>query len=588
MLRQGKIFFVLFLVLSLKSSCQVINSVTVSGSHEAADGDIVSWSGISSGSTTFKGIIDSVKYRLAARLADIGYLHSSFNGTKIIPIDSNSVDLVIDVNQGSPTYVKKLTVTGPDSVLNSSVEPYFEFLKNNVFNKADLENDIDRTLTFFEDHGYPFAKIEVSSIYFYGDSLSGSFYADIDLDIKPGVLCRIDHFEIMGNSKTNDDVILRELRISKGELYSQKTIDEIPKRLNRLGFFEPVEKPDFFLNSKNEGILRIKVKEKQTNNFDGVIGYVPSAGPMQPGYLTGLVNISLTNLFGTGRAAAINWEQYNRYSQVLQLKYLEPWVFGYPFNIEGSLFQRKQDSTYVQRTIEGSLEYLATETFSASLTLSAESVIPTENTVNVFTVFHSNSITTGLNLKIDTRDDPYSPTEGVLFVNSYSLSQKKITGPPQFITPAVQTSVSLQRILLDISVFYQIFNRQVVAASFHGRELRGSSFFEASDLFRLGGANSLRGYREDQFLGNRIFWTNLEYRFLLTRRTFGFLFLDTGYFLRNAEPQLNVQKSEGFKMGYGLGINLETSLGVLRVSFALARGDTFSDAKIHFGIINEF
>ena len=588
MLRQGKFFLVLFLVLSLKSSCQIINSVTVSGKHEAGNGDIITWCGISRGSTVYKGIVDSIKYRLAAHLADIGYLHASFEGTKIIRVDSNTADLVINVNQGSPTYVKKLTVDGLDSVLNSSVEPFFEFLKNSVFNKAVLENDIDQTLTFFEDHGYPFAKIVISSIYFYGDSLSESYYADIDLDIKPGVLSRIDHFEIMGNTKTNDDVILRELRISKGELYSQKTIDAIPKRLNRLGFFQPVEKPDFFLNSKNEGILRIKVKEKQTNNFDGVIGYVPSAGSNQPGYLTGLVNISLTNLFGTGRAAAINWQQYNRYSQVLQLKYLEPWVLGYPINIGGSLFQRKQDSTYVQRTIEGSIEYLATESLSASLSLSTESVIPTENTQNVFTVFHSSSVTTGLNLKIDTRDDPYSPTEGVLFVNSYSLSQKKITGPQQFITPAVQTNISLQRILLDISVFYQIFNRQVVAVSFHGRELRGSSFFETSDLFRLGGANTLRGYREDQFLGNRIFWTNLEYRVLLTRRTFGFLFLDTGYFLRNAEPQLNIQKSEGFKIGYGLGINLETSLGVLRVSFALAKGDTFSDAKIHFGIVNEF
>ncbi len=588
MLRQGKYLFVLFLFFSLKASCQVINSITVQGNHDAGNNDIVSWSGTQEDTKIYKGIIDSVKYRLASHLADIGYLHSSFAGTKLIPVDSNSVSLVINVDQGTPTYVRKLSISGLDSVQHAEIYPFFEFLISRIFNKSALENDIAQSLTYFEDNGYPFAKIKINSIYFYGDSLSGNYNADIYLNCNPGILSRIDHFEITGNSKTKDDVILRELRITKGEKYSQKTIDEIPKRLNRLAFFDPVQAPDFFLNSKNEGILRIKVKEKQTNNFDGIIGYIPSAGQNQPGYLTGLVNISLRNLFGTGRAAAINWQQYDRYSQNLELKYLEPWIFGYPFNLQGSLFQRKQDTSYVQRALQGSVEYLATETISASLSLSAESVIPTESSTSVFTVFHSNSVTTGLNLKIDTRDDPYAPTEGILFLNSYSYSRKIITGPQKFLTAGIQTNISLQRILLDISAFYQVFSRQIVALALHGRELRGSSFFEVSDLFRLGGANSLRGYREDQFLGNRIFWTNFEYRLLLTRRTFGFLFLDTGYFLRNAEPELNVEKSEGFKIGYGIGLNLETGLGVLRVSFALAKGDTFSDAKIHFGIVNEF
>jgi outer membrane protein insertion porin family len=117
--------------------------------------------------------------------------------------------------------------------------------------------------------------------------------------------------------------------------------------------------------------------------------------------------------------------------------------------------------------------------------------------------------------------------------------------------------------------------------------LKGS-FFENSDLFRLGGTNSLRGYREDQFLGARILWTNLEYRLLLTRRTFAFLFFDTGYYLREADVERNILKSEDFLYGYGLGLNIETGLGVLGVSFALGEGDSFSDGKIHFGLVNEF
>ena len=117
--------------------------------------------------------------------------------------------------------------------------------------------------------------------------------------------------------------------------------------------------------------------------------------------------------------------------------------------------------------------------------------------------------------------------------------------------------------------------------------MRGAAF-DQSDLYRLGGTYSLRGYRENQFIANRIFWSNLEYRYLLTKRTFAYLFFDTGYYLRNEEPERNIERNEGFKIGYGLGLNLETAIGVLGVNFGLAKGDSFSDGKIHFGILNEF
>lgn len=140
---------------------------------------------------------------------------------------------------------------------------------------------------------------------------------------------------------------------------------------------------------------------------------------------------------------------------------------------------------------------------------------------------------------------------------------------------------------MDFSTFYEIFSRHILALSIHGRELRGSSF-EISDLYFLGGTNSLRGYREKQFQGNRLLWSNFEYRFLLTRRSFAFLFFDSGYFLRSEDLIQDILKISDVKLGYGIGINLETGLGVLGVSFALAKGDSFSDGKIHFGILNEF
>ena len=85
-----------------------------------------------------------------------------------------------------------------------------------------------------------------------------------------------------------------------------------------------------------------------------------------------------------------------------------------------------QDTTYVQRKLEGALEYLATEDISGSVTISSETVVPTVRTIPVFTVYNSSYITTGLNLKIDTRDDPYAPTEGILIYITRIHSAKKV------------------------------------------------------------------------------------------------------------------------------------------------------------------
>ena len=585
MLRLVKTIIIFSLFITSLLYSQVIESVNISGGVAFSNNDYHGWSGVSNGTQLFPGIIDSIKSRIAKQLGMMGYLNFKFEDENLTySPDSQKVNIELNISEGDPTYIRKININGADSI-DSRIINAFDFQQGHIFNKYDLEESISETLTYLENNGYPFAKIEIASIDFQKNGDEN--VADIYLDIKKERRSTIDKIEVTGNTSTKDYVITRELRIDSGAVYSQEEIADLPNRLNRLRFFEPVDVPQFYFNSKNQGVLIIKVKEKQTNNFDGIIGYIPPVNDNQKGYFTGLVNVSMTNLFGTGRAAAIRWQQFDRNSQELELKYLEPWLFGYPFNINLDLYQRQQDTTYVQRKFNGSLEYLATENISASVSIGTDQIIPTINEVPVFTVYNSSSITTGANLKIDTRDDPYSPTSGLLFINSYSYSRKKINGPLQFITPGLETRINLQRFMLDFEGFYELFLRQVVSFGIHGRELQGS-FFENSDLFRLGGTNSLRGYREDQFLGSRILWTNLEYRFLLTRRTFAFLFFDTGYYLREADEEKNILKSEDFLYGYGLGLNLETSLGVLGVSFALGKGDSFSDGKIHFGIVNEF
>lgn len=587
MIHPIKYLLIAFLIVQ-NCFAQVTDKIEISGNKVFSSEEILRWSGIRKGQPFNPALIDSAISGISYNLVQYGYHHPDFKGiTFQISEDSTLANIFISVDEGKPTIINEIYFVESDSLIVSELTRSLNYLKGQVLIRDEIEIRINNILSEFENKGYPFINVIIRSIDIFTDSITDLHSANVYLKIDKGAESKIDKVEIIGNTSTKDQVILRELRISQGEMYSQQMIEEFPRRLNRLRYFEPVSTPQYYFNSQNEGVLLITVKERQTNNFDGVIGYIPPRSDEEKGYLTGLVNISLRNLFGTGRAAALRWQQFDRNSQDLELKYLEPWLLEYPFNINLLLNQRKQDTTYVHRKIEGGLEYLATEDISAAVFVATESVIPTERSVPVFTVYNSSVLTSGISFRIDTRDDPFAPTAGLIFNTAYAFSQKKINGPKEYLSPAVKTDINLQRITVGINVYYEIFQRQVLALGLTGKELRGSDF-ENSDLFRLGGTMSLRGYREEQFLGSRIFWSNFEYRSLLTRRSYAFVFFDTGYYLRNEEPDHLIAKQEDFKIGYGLGLSLETGLGILAVSFALGEGDSFSDGKIHFGIINEF
>lgn len=577
----------LLLIIPLYLQAQNVDDIIIEGNSAFPQSDYEEYIFIPDGSPFFPGIEDSIKNRITAFLSENGYFHHAVNRLEFRKTeDSTRQQIFIDIDEGTPTYIHNIFFDFPDSVYADFLKDEFDYLKGEILIPAEIAYSIDNTLSFYEENGFPFITVTIESVHFYDDTVDNDHLADLYLHIEQGDKSRVDSIEITGNSSTKDFVILRAIDLRKGELYTKSKIDDIPAKLNRLRFFEPVPEPMFYYNSKGTGILQIAVKERNTNNFDGIIGYIPGDDE-EDGYVTGLVNVSMRNLFGTGRAAAVRWEQFDRNSQELELKYLEPYILGYPFNIQLGLWQKKQDTTYVQRKFDGALEYLATDEFSLSFNLTSESVIPSESDSTILTVYNSSLLTTGVTVRYDNRDDPLSPTGGILFVNTYALTQKEINGPEQFLFEGLQTDINQQRILIDLIGFYELFSRNVLMLGLHGREL-GGPLQEESDLFLLGGTNSLRGYRENQFRGSRIAWANLEYRLMLSRRTYGFLFYDAGYYLRKADEQLGISESDAFKSGYGLGISLETGLGILAVSFALADGDSFSDGKIHFGIINEF
>jgi outer membrane protein insertion porin family len=402
------------------------------------------------------------------------------------------------------------------------------------------------------------------------------------LSIDEGENVHIDDIRVSGNKETSEHVIIRETGVRPGDTYNKDKIDRIPQRLARMNIFSSVGEPEFSVNKAGAGSLLVPVKEGNTNTFDGVIGFVPASSAGQSGYVMGLVNVSMRNLLGTARKLNVRWQRDDQHSQELAADYLEPWILDLPLDGGVAFQQRQQDTTYVRRNLELRADVHLFENMTVGGTFSQVDVIPSSTLTGV-ALANSRTVATGLRLDYDSRDDLYSPTGGVVYRNDYEFGHKSIENPPT----GGQNRFTVQRVGFDAELYVQPVLHQVVAVGLHGRGLT-SDDIELGDLYRFGGATTLRGYRENQFLGSRIAWTNTEYRFLLARRSFFFGFFDTGYYFLPEDVTLGISSVEHLKYGYGVGVRVDTPLGNIGVSFALGQGDSFSQGKIHIGLINGF
>ena len=504
---------------------------------------------------------------------------------------SNDEETSLDVylSEGEQSVIARISFWGVKHFAAEEIRSRFETGVGKTLQQATLEKDIDDLLTRYENDGYPLAKVKVDSLAV--DSLDKSRLT-FAIEVSEGPRVALTEVTVAGNSTTRSNVVAREAYLQPGELYNQEKVDRIRRRLERLGIFASVGEPQLYFShdigdsDAVAGGLSITVQEGNTNNFDGVVGYAPAVQTGQSGYFTGNVFVSMRNLFGTARKVVVRWQRETPATQELEASYDEPWVGGYPLYAGIGIFQRKQDSSYIKTRFDLRGDLNVTSELSLALTFRKESVVPSAD-LTYFTVFESDITSFGGEIHFDTRDNLRNPTSGIAYATTYSRGTKKIDGPAQYLFLAPGRSFLVEQITLDVESYFPTFRRQVLLIGFHGKKI-SSGQLEQSDLFQLGGTNSVRGYRENQFYGSQIIWSNVENRFLVGRTSSVFGFVDAGYFSRPADINHSISSQQKFLYGYGVGTRLETSLGIFRLSFALGQGDGFSDAKIHFGIANDF
>lgn len=564
-----------------------IKSISIIGNDFLSDNDVLN-AMILKKNTDFneKQFTEDLR-TIRSRYKNAGYLLAKVEkGQTIFNDDSSSVDLSVIIAEGNKINIGEIDIQGNERISRQQIDSVFETEVGSVLNENTLNNDISELLRLYEQKGLPFANVTIDDVILYKDGAVEKL--KLKLSIVENSRIEIDQVKIRGNEETNEEVILREIKLPKDKTINIEFLANLKRRLERLNIFESVEDPKIYsLKGKDKSGLLIEVREGNTNTFDGILGYVPPENENENGYLTGLVNVSFRNLFGTGRKVEAKYQAEVKSTQELSFNYSEPYVLNYPVYLNLGFLQRIQDTTYTRRKIDLKADVLFSDNFTVTGVVGYERIIPSDSSKSFFRIADSQTFLTGLELKFDSRDNIYVPSKGFLYRTSYTYGNKEIFNIQDLQGLGYQQNFSVQKYSIDLDMYFSFLKRQTLLIRGFAGEVR-SDKLEDSDFFRIGGNKNIRGYREEQFLASRLAYGNIEPRYSLSRRSFVFGFYDFGFYFKPEDIANRISEQQGFLFGYGFGIRLETQLGVIGVSYGLGKGDGFLDGKITFGLINNF
>jgi outer membrane protein insertion porin family len=537
--------------------------------------------------------VDEIRRMATGRIADStragiqgAYVSAGFLNADV------SVDSLgnITISEGSRYTIRQVTVV-PDTIIPLLTTTTFrqESLQGEYFTAAAVDNYLQEIVEQLNDRGYPLAVARLNGITI--DDSAHAVDLQIEADRRERVV--ISEIDTRGNIETSRSLITAAAAIEPDQPFTDELAEQVRTRLRRLNVFTDVAEPQLYRTDSGTYGLLITVTEGNSNTFDGIIGYQPAEGSEGKGMITGLVNVILRNIAGTGRRFQVRGNWPTKTTRELEARYGEPFVFGLPLDIELGYRLRQEETTefllsYVQHYLSGDLYYGLTDEVSIRLGLALEQTLPEADSLQPCSkqLLDTRVFESTLGVAYDTRSDRVNPVSGVRFGATYTIGSRDIRGPAPCDTGLIRSSTR-QRNEVDMEGYLPISGPFVLASGLHGGDIRGDVLQEA-DLFTFGGQSTVRGYRENLIRASRRVWGTIEARFILARTSFVAAFFDGGYYMRPADPLRNVLEEEQLIYGYGVGAQIETPLGLVRLSFSLGKDDTFETGKVYIGLVNQF
>ncbi|HEY3296035.1 MAG TPA: BamA/TamA family outer membrane protein [bacterium] len=576
------VLFIALLLLGMALNATAAGKFVFHGNRKFSGGELQQLLDVSDPTSAGADTIASRVNGLADSLIARDFLFARVDSSHWVDGRRGRRELHVYLHEGPLARISSLRWMGDSLKVSPSVRGKILCTPGSVFHWSDLQFDTDLLLTFFENSGYPFAKVDVAKL----ETDSAETSVDVWLSVTAGPLTQIEFVSFPGNRQTRDAFLRRETRLRRSEPYDQRKVESARRRLVRLDFVKRAGPGEIAVNEAGQTGVRFPIEEARSTRLDAVAGYLPQSKG-QKGLLTGLVNVEFLNLFGGGRRARVHWEQPDRRVQAVDVAYREPWIFNQPLALRLDFGQRIQDTLYVTRKLGAQLELELPGNLSVWGAIHQESVFADSLSSALYGLPNSNTTFLESGVSFDTRDHPTNPRGGVFFSTQAGTGWRHRERVASSNEPA--GSFQQTRGGIDAEVAREVFPFWIADVSLHAKAL-GTTEPEVllPDLYRLGGARTLRGYREEQFLGSRVGWTSAELRYWLGPASRVFLFCDVGSAYRQQHVNSVAQTTTLVRAGSGIGLRLETDLGVWGFDYGIGQGDKLLSGKLHISLLSSF
>jgi len=317
---------------------------------------------------------------------------------------------------------------------------------------------------------------------------------DITFEIDKGNKIYFGRINTLGNSRTRDKVVRRELTIREGELYNETRKRESIDNVKRLGYFEevnfnsktPTDSPDLM-------DIDILVKERNTGTIQVGAGYSTYSQFIFNG------QVNQINLFGRGQKLGLSVDLSSNQS-LFNLNFTEPYFYDTPWSVGGDLYQSRRVLTTYTETKKGTalrighpLAPYLRGYIRYKLETTQIDLDPINGDPTVFPMDptqpqqgYPNGLTSSatFTLEYDKRNDRFAPTNG--FYSSTSLEYAGLGGNIDY-TKGFSSARFYKKIFWEL-----IFRNNLTYGFVRANDANWLPPY--NELFLLGGANSLRGY----------------------------------------------------------------------------------------------
>ncbi|MBI4536881.1 MAG: outer membrane protein assembly factor BamA [candidate division NC10 bacterium] len=510
--------------------------------------------------------------RIRAYYLDNGFLDIVVDEPEIrIEERRRRLRVVIRVQEGIQYRIGELSIKG------ASLFPEAELLKEmrsqvgGIFSREALQRDVVTITDRYAERGYLFADVSPVT-----DIQRAQGTASVSLEISEGRQAFINRIEIVGNVRTRDKVLRRELRLVEGDVFSSQRLQAGRRSLEGLDFFEEIKLDTRRTAEADQVDLLVEVKEKATGSFSIGGGFSSVDGAM------GVASISQRNLFGLGKRVALSGQLGVNANRV-NFVYTDPHFLDTNFLTEVRAYNNDNKYSdnigYNNQTIGGSLTlgHRIVEEVFASLTYYYEWVDIYNVTAGVSPLIQRQVGTTETSamtfaLARDTRDSFIEPTQG---------TRARLQGT--YAGGLLGAENNFFKTSAEASWYHPIVWRLV--GHLRGNVQYGDAFSDTPELplqerFYLGGVNTVRGFRNFTISpkdplgtstltgGNKAYFGNLELLFpvLEQMRMRGVLFFDFGNSLDERSTFGDLFSSQ-VRMGAGAGIRFQSPVGAIRLEW---------------------